>query len=104
MHVRVGWLGRVVVSVDGMVIDSTRGYIMTRPLLVLFAVVGLASSAGPPVPEPLPGGAIRRHGTARFRHGGLVRALAFSRDGKTLCSSSHDHTVRAWDVSTGPEW
>jgi WD40 repeat protein/uncharacterized caspase-like protein len=36
-------------------------------------------------------------------HSSLVGSVAFSPDGKTLASSSHDHTIKLWDVSTGTE-
>ena len=34
-------------------------------------------------------------------HTNLVRSLAFSSDGRSLVSGSHDKTVRLWDVQTG---
>jgi len=34
-------------------------------------------------------------------HGSVVSALAFSADGKTLVSGSHDQTAILWDVETG---
>ncbi len=34
-------------------------------------------------------------------HTSRVSCLVFSRDGMTLASGSHDHTVRLWDVASG---
>jgi RNA polymerase sigma factor (sigma-70 family) len=53
--------------------------------------------------DPLPPGALSRAGTLRFRHAEGVTCSAFSPDGKTLISSSHDGTLRLWDVLTGKE-
>ena len=64
-----------------------------------------SSWSAEPVPsgDPLPSFARLRIGTARFRHGGLVRAIAFSSDGKRLASAGHDGTVSVWEVPTGRE-
>jgi WD40 repeat protein len=45
--------------------------------------------------------AIRNHkylGTVRWRLGGYIHGLAFSPDGKALCSGSSDSTALVWDV------
>ena len=34
-------------------------------------------------------------------HTGWIQSLAFSLDGTTLASGSHDHTIRLWDLQTG---
>jgi WD40 repeat protein len=34
-------------------------------------------------------------------HNNWVFSVAFSRDGQTLASASHDQTVRIWDIETG---
>jgi WD40 repeat protein len=40
-------------------------------------------------------------GSSRFKHWGLVRSLAFGRQGQWLASAGDDQTVRLWNVSTG---
>jgi WD40 repeat protein len=55
--------------------------------------------------DPLPLGAVAQMGTARFQHGGPVRCLATSADGKKIASGSEgaDTTVRVWAAATGKE-
>jgi len=55
--------------------------------------------------DPLPRGAIFRVGSARFRHGGLISALAYSPDGRTVTTLVNTceltGLVRTWDAATG---
>src|SRR5439155_3037822 len=53
--------------------------------------------------DPLPADAMLRLGTLRFRHSGVVRALAFAKDGKTLLCAGWDKSIRRWDAQTGAE-
>ena len=36
-------------------------------------------------------------------HSNLVLSVAFSRDGKSIFSASHDNTIRLWEVSSGKQ-
>jgi tetratricopeptide (TPR) repeat protein len=36
-----------------------------------------------------------------MRHKGMVRCVAFSPDGRSVLTGSHDHTARLWDAATG---
>jgi WD40 repeat protein len=53
--------------------------------------------------EPLPPGAIRRLGTARWRQGGLVTAVAISPDGRTAISGSTNTNLTLWDLVSGKQ-
>ena len=87
---------------------------MPRHLLVLFLLAASAltawSAAPPRAPgvrpdasDSLPSGARLRIGTARFRHGGVIRAVAFSPKGDLIASASHDHTASVWSSADGRE-
>jgi WD40 repeat protein len=51
--------------------------------------------------DPLPEGALLRIGTTRLRPGAVVKALAFSPDGKQLVTANPTTGVQIWDVATG---
>lgn len=51
--------------------------------------------------RPLPAGAVSRIGSTRFRQPDAVMALAFSPDGTTIASGSHDGSVWLRDSITG---
>jgi len=56
--------------------------------------------------DPLPGGAVARLGTVRFRHGTAVSLIAFSADGQRLVFAGRgalDRAVRMVETSTGKE-
>jgi len=72
-----------------------------------------ASTTQPPASMPietdparLPQDAIARIGSASFRHGGEVTALAFSKNNRYLASASpadFENSVRVWEMATGKE-
>ena len=62
---------------------------------------GLATDA---LGDPLPADALFRLGTLRFRVDGVVRALAFTQDGKKLCCAGWDKAIRRWNAQTGAEF
>jgi RNA polymerase sigma factor (sigma-70 family) len=50
--------------------------------------------------DPLPEAALLRFGSARWRHGGVVRASTLSPDGRFLATAG-DHSVLIWELDTG---
>ena len=50
--------------------------------------------------DPLPEGAIARLGTLRFKHGGYIRSVFFTPDGKQLVSFANSDGIRIWDAAT----
>jgi WD40 repeat protein len=65
-------------------------------LLLLPIIATGAESSFPP-------GFVMRFGSMRLRHGQAISGLAFSKDGKTLASSSWDRTISLWELPSGTE-
>ena len=89
-----------------------------KPPLALFALL-LASTpllGGAPVDglgDPIPGGAVARLGTVRFRHGETPTALAWSPDGKRLITTAgsvvslfdpEGRRAAAWELPAEEGW
>jgi RNA polymerase sigma factor (sigma-70 family) len=51
--------------------------------------------------DPLPPEALARLGTTRLRHGGYIRSLHFTPDGKVLVARGDEDGVSTWDTATG---
>jgi RNA polymerase sigma factor (sigma-70 family) len=51
--------------------------------------------------DPLPAGARLRLGSARFRHGDRMIAMAYAADGRTLLTAGQRGLVHTWDAKTG---
>src|SRR4051794_38293825 len=73
---------------------------MARFLLTVAALICLLPVVS--ADDALPEGAIARLGTARWRPGGAVFALAFTPDGKGIISAGRDG-VSLWDTASGKE-
>jgi WD40 repeat protein len=77
-----------------------------KPLAMALLVSAFATAtmmAAPPTDgqgDALAAGAVRRIGTTRLRHGGKIHSVAFSADGKIICSAD-DYSVAVWDTRTG---
>jgi hypothetical protein len=78
--------------------------VVLRPTFALVFAAGALLSPAPaaePDSDALPPHALARMGTTRFRHAGVLLGLAYTPDGKTLVSASHDHTLIVWDLASG---
>jgi WD40 repeat protein len=80
---------------------------MSRFAVVICAlVIALPLFAEPPkvdqVGDPLPGGALARLGTARWRVGGGAHLMQYLADG-TLLTVSDNLVIQIWDAKTGKE-
>ncbi len=51
--------------------------------------------------DPLPAGALARVGSSRLRHGDVLKALAFTPDGRGLLAGAADGSLVLWDANTG---
>lgn len=72
-----------------------------RPVLAAALVAGLLVAEEPARREPVP--TVKQIGPDTLRHGGPVRAVLHSPDGKAIFSAAEDGTVSRWDAKTGAE-
>src|SRR6185369_6418671 len=83
-----------------------RRVLLLPSLVVLTAGVATSQETLPPADRfgnPLPPGAVARLGDARFRHGGGVRKVVYTPDGRTLVTLGNDGLIQLWDAATGHE-
>src|SRR5260370_625352 len=79
------------------------------PRILIVGIIFLTKSTltADPLPrtdalgDPLPDFALARAGSVRWRHGGLIDALAVSQDGTLIASHGVGDAVRVWDAKTG---
>src|SRR6266851_8489535 len=82
---------------------------MANPRILIVGIIFLTNSTvtADPLPrtdalgDPLPDFALARSGSVRWRHGGLIDALAVSTDGTLIASHGVGDAVRVWDAKTG---
>ncbi len=74
---------------------------MRRFIGFVVLMVGTVAPAAEPKADPA---LIARFGDTRLRHTGIVNAVAFHPDGKTIAATAEgEPLVRVWDVATGKE-
>ncbi|QJW97137.1 sigma-70 family RNA polymerase sigma factor [Frigoriglobus tundricola] len=82
-----------------------RGQPVEPVALLTSAPLAAAPTKAPPaINDPLPDGATRRFGTARYRHPTTIESLAVSADGKFAVANSGTRIngmIRAYDLATG---
>ena len=74
------------------------------PMIALLAIRSMSTLYTPQGDAALEGAAVLAYPRRMFSgHSGVVNAVAFAPDGKTMVTGSADTTVRLWDVATGAE-
>jgi WD40 repeat protein len=99
---RTGSGARVWDLASGREVGAEAGAHRSEPNHVVAAAGGLIATSGDDTTVRLWDATTGRQ-RHRLDHGGWVRAVAVSPDGRTVASSSLDDTVRLWDAATGRE-